>query len=104
MFKPGESVEVHDWITPAQVQVVKVSTAAECLERINRRAQELREQMGPRYLCAATNRVKRLDGRIYLARDANANVVALPQKRGAKLARVPDRQAPQVTGRTARSR
>ena len=67
MLKPM-SAEIQDWITPRQVEVVKVETPAEQLERIQQRAKELREAMGPRYLCHEKNRVRRLDGRTYRPR------------------------------------
>ena len=51
MFKPSMSAEIQDWITPRQVEVVKVETLAEQFERIQQRAKELREAMRPRYLC-----------------------------------------------------
>ena len=82
MFKPGGSAEVQDWITPTQVEVVKITTHAEQFERIKQRAKELRETMGPRYLCHKKNRVLRLDGRKYQPREAiRANV--RPIKRAA---------------------
>jgi hypothetical protein len=78
MLKPSMSAEIQDWITPRQVEVVKVETPAEQLERIQQRAKELREAMGPRYLCHEKNRVRRLDGRTYRPRGAiNANVRAI---------------------------
>lgn len=84
MFKPSASAEVQDWITPPQVEVVKVTTHAERLERIKQRAKELREQMGPRYLCHEKNRVSRLDGRIYIPRESiGANVRPIKRKKAA---------------------
>jgi hypothetical protein len=78
MFKPSMSAEIQDWITPRQVEVVKVSTHADQLERIQQRAKELKEAMGPRYLCHEKNRVRRLDGRTYRPRGAiNTNVRAI---------------------------
>lgn len=77
LFKPSMSAEIHDWITPAQVEVVRVATHAEQLERIQQRAKELREAMGPRYLCHEVNRVRRLDGRSYRPRTASTNVRAM---------------------------
>jgi hypothetical protein len=78
MLKPSMSAEIQDWITPRQVEVVKVETPAEQLERIQQRAKELREAMGPRYLCHEKNRVRRLDGVTYRPRGAiNANVRAI---------------------------
>ena len=38
MFKPSMSAEIQDWITPRQVEVVKVETLAEQFERIQQRA------------------------------------------------------------------
>jgi hypothetical protein len=78
MLKPSMSAEIQDWITPRQVEVVKVETPAEQLERIQQRAKELREAMGPRYLCHEKNRVRRLDGRTYRPRGTiTANVRAI---------------------------
>ena len=75
MFKPSMSAEIQDWITPRQVEVVKVSTHADQLERIQQRAKELKDAMGPRYLCHEKNRVRRLDGRTYRPRGTiNTNV------------------------------
>ena len=68
MFKPRMSAEIQDWITPRHVEVVKVETLAEQFERIQQRAKELREAMGPRYLCHEKNRVRRLDGRTFRPR------------------------------------
>ncbi|MDP9128832.1 MAG: hypothetical protein M3N35_00435 [Candidatus Binatota bacterium] len=78
LFKPSMSAEVQDWITPPQVEVVRVATHVEQLARIQQRANELREEMGPRYLCHEKNRVRRLDGRSYRPRTAvNTNVRAM---------------------------
>lgn len=78
MLKPSMSAEILDWITPRQVEVVKVETRAEQLERIQQRAKELREAMGPRYLCHEKNRVRRLDGRTYRPRGTiSTNVRAI---------------------------
>jgi hypothetical protein len=78
MLKPSMSAEIQDWITPRQVEVVKVETPAEQLERIQQRAKELREALGLRYLCHEKNRVRRLDGRTYRPRGAiNTNVRAI---------------------------
>ncbi len=68
IFKPSTSAAIQDWITPPQVELVKVATHTEQLERIQQRAKELREEMGPRYLCHEKNRVRRLDGRSYRPR------------------------------------
>ncbi|MGH6608825.1 MAG: hypothetical protein ACRECQ_01065 [Burkholderiaceae bacterium] len=76
MFKPGASAAIQDWITPPHVELVKVSTYEDQVERITQRARELREAMGPRYLCHEKNRVRRLDGRSYKPREAN-NVRAM---------------------------
>ena len=78
IFKPSTSAEVQDWITPPQVRVIKVEAPTERLERIQQRVKELREAMGPRYLCHEKNRVRRLDGRSYRTRDeVGANVRAM---------------------------
>lgn len=77
IFKPSMSAEILDWLTPPQVQVVKFATPAEQLERIQKRAKELREAMGPRYLCHEKNRVRRLDERAYRPRGAASNVRAM---------------------------
>lgn len=78
IFKPNMSAEILDWITPPQVQVIKVEPLAEQFERIQQRAKELREAMGPRYLCHEKNQVRRLDGRSYRPRSpANSNVRAI---------------------------
>src|SRR5215212_7640860 len=60
-FKQDPSVQIKDSITPAQIDVVKVETPAEQVERIRERVQKLREQMGPSYLCHEQNRVRRID-------------------------------------------
>ena len=77
LFKPRMSAAIEDWITPAQVEVVKVAPPADRLERIEQRAKELREAMGPRYLCHEKNRVRRLDGRSYRPRGPSSNVRAM---------------------------
>ncbi len=80
IFKPDASAEVQDWITPTQVEIVKVNPPAERLEWFAQRAKELREAMGPRYLCHEKNRVGRLDGISYRAREAvacNASSISL---------------------------
>ena len=75
IFKPSMAAEILDWVTPSHVEVVAVSTHSEQLDRIQQRAKELREAMGPRYLCHEKNRVRRLDGRSYRPRvDVSANV------------------------------
>ena len=75
IFKPSMGAEILDWITPSHVEVVAVATHSEQLDRIQQRAKELREAMGPRYLCHEKNRVRRLDGRSYRPRVADsANV------------------------------
>ena len=78
LFKPSMSAEIYDWITPPQVEVVKVATHSEQLARIQQRAKELQEAMGPRYLCHEKNRVRRLDGRSYRPRgNGSSNVRAM---------------------------
>jgi hypothetical protein len=59
--------QVKDWITPSQVEIIKIKPPAERLEWLARRAQELKEAMGSRDLCHENNRVRRLDGRSYQA-------------------------------------
>ena len=61
IFKSNRRGEVEDWITPSHVEIVKVTPPADRLEWLAKRAQELKETMGPRYLCHETNRVRRLD-------------------------------------------
>jgi len=68
-------VEILDWITPSHVEVVKVATHSEQLDRIQQRARELKEAMGPSYLCHENNRVRRLDGRSYRPRTASGGNV-----------------------------
>ena len=81
MFKPSASAEIQDWITPPQVRVVKITTLVEQFERIQQRARELREEMGPRYLCNEKNRVRRLDGRSYTPRQVSiTNVSSIKRK------------------------
>lgn len=63
IFKQDESAQLHDWITPQQVEIVKVAAPAERLQWLAQRAKELKDSMGPRYLCHEKNRVRRLDGR-----------------------------------------
>src|SRR5215203_484025 len=60
-FKQDPSVQIKDSITPPQIDVVKVATPAEQLERIRQRVQNIREEMGSRYLCHEQNRVRRID-------------------------------------------
>ena len=72
------TVAVEDWITPQQVDYVKVAPPSEQTERIRQRVMELREAMGPRYLCHEKNRVRRIDGRSYSLREKSSkNVRAL---------------------------
>jgi len=61
MFKIRQRIEVQDWITPAQVDIVSVETSAERTERMTRRVNELKAKMGSRYLLDPENRVRRLD-------------------------------------------
>ena len=75
IFKSNTNAEVQDWITPSQVEIVKVTPPAEHLEWLAQRAKELKKAMGPRYLCHEKNRVRRLDGRSYHPHDkAHSNV------------------------------
>ncbi|MEP6608436.1 MAG: hypothetical protein ABJA83_07125 [Burkholderiaceae bacterium] len=75
IFKQRISAEIEDWITPAHVEVVKVGPHSAQLERIQQRVNELREAMGPRYLCHEKNRVRRLDGRSYRPRSVTGAAV-----------------------------
>ena len=75
IFKPTMGAEILDWITPSHVEVVRVATHSEQLDRIEQRAKELREAMGPLYLCHEKNRVRRLDGRSYRPRSATGGNV-----------------------------
>jgi hypothetical protein len=76
IFKQTEKAELQDWITPPQVEIVKVALPAERLEWLAQRAKELKESMGSRYLCHEKNRVRRLDGRSYRPHEvASANVM-----------------------------
>ncbi len=78
IFKPSMGAEILDWVTPSHVEVVAVATHSEQLDRIQQRAKELREAMGPRYLCHEKNRVRRLDERTYQPRGAaTSNVRAM---------------------------
>ena len=83
MFKANARAEVHDWITPEQVEVVKVTPPAGQFERIMQKVALLREQMGPRYLCSEKNRVRRLDGKDYAQRPTAANVRSIKRKAAA---------------------
>lgn len=82
IFKPNTSAEVQDWITPPQVEIVKVTAPAERLEWLAQRAKELKEAMGLRYLCHEKNRVRRLDGRSYRPHKVNCSNV-MPIQRAA---------------------
>lgn len=78
IFRSNASIEIEDWITLVQVEVIRVTAHKARLERIQQRALELRKAMGPRYLCHEKNRVRRLDGRSYRpieARDVNLRSV-----------------------------
>jgi hypothetical protein len=84
IFKPSTSAEVQDWITPSQVEIVRVTPPAERLEWLAQRAKELKETMGPRYLCHEKNRVRRLDGRSYRPHEATRSNVRPMQRSRAK--------------------
>ena len=76
IFKQTEKAELQDWITPPQVEIVKVAPPAERLQWLAQRAKELKESMGARYLCHEKNRVRRLDGRSYQPHEvASANIM-----------------------------
>lgn len=82
IFKQTEKAELQDWITPPQVEIVKVAPPAERLEWLAQRAKELKESMGARYLCHEKNRVRRLDGRSYRPHEA-ARTNVMPMQRAA---------------------
>ena len=69
ILKARRQADIEDWLTPPQVEIRKVTPSAERLEWLARRAEELKEAMGTRYLCHETNRVRRLDGRSYRPHD-----------------------------------
>ena len=60
-FKRGESFSIKFSNTPPQVDVTKVATSAEQLERIRERAKNVREAMGTRYVFHEQNRVQRIE-------------------------------------------
>ena len=60
-FKRGESFRIGFSTTPPQVDVSKVATSAEQLERIRERAKNVREAMGTRYVFHEQNRVQRIE-------------------------------------------
>ena len=82
MFKVKPRPEVRDWITPEQVEVVKMTPPVEQFERVMQKVALLREQMGPRYLCSEKNRVQRLDGKSYAPRPPT-NVRSIKRKAAA---------------------
>ena len=65
--KSKTAAQVKDWVTPSHVEIIRVKPTAERLEWLARRAAELNQAMGSRYLCHEMNRVRRLDGRSYEA-------------------------------------
>ena len=65
--KPKTGAQVQDRVTPSHVQIIRVKPTTERLEWLARRAEELKQAMGSRYLCHENNRVRRLDGRVYEA-------------------------------------
>ena len=76
--KSKTRTQVKDWITPSQVEIIKVQPPAERLEWLARRAKELKEAMGSRYLCHENNRVRRLDDRPHQALQVmRSNVLSL---------------------------
>ena len=60
-FKRGESFSIKFSTTPPQVDVIKVATSVEQLERIRERAKNVREAMGTRYVFHEQNRVQRIE-------------------------------------------
>ena len=78
IFNANTRAQLEDWITPCQIEIVKVDPPLERLEWLARRAQELKEAMGSRYLCHEKNRVRRLDGRSYPAHEVpHSNIKSL---------------------------
>ena len=73
--KSRTAAQVSDWITPSHVEIIRVKPPAERLEWLARRAKELKEAMGSRYLCHENNRVRRLDGRSYQALQGSSSNV-----------------------------
>jgi hypothetical protein len=60
-FKRGETFPIKFSTTPPQVDVSKVATSAEQVERIRERAKNVREAMGTRYVFHEQNRVQRIE-------------------------------------------
>jgi hypothetical protein len=80
--KSRMGAQINDWITPSHVEIIRVKPPAERLQWLARRAEELKEAMGSRYLCHEKNRVRRLDGGSYQARQGSSSNVR-PLKRPA---------------------
>ena len=86
ILKPRRHADIEDWLTPPQVEIRKVTPPAERLEWLAKRAEELKETMGTRYLCHETNRVRRLDGRSYRSHDmTRSNVTSITKQRDPEL-------------------
>ena len=83
LFKLGSDTELQDEITPPQIEIVKVETPAERVEWLAERTRELKEKMGPRYLCHSKNQVRRLDGRSYRPQNNSDSSNAPSLKRAA---------------------
>jgi hypothetical protein len=60
-FKRGETFPIKFSTTPPQVDVSKVATSVEQVERIRERAKNVREAMGTRYVFHEQNRVQRIE-------------------------------------------
>jgi hypothetical protein len=75
MSKSATGPHVEDWITPSHVEIIRVKPPTERLEWLARRAKELKEAMGSRYLCHEKNRVRRLDGQSYQTHQATSSNV-----------------------------
>jgi hypothetical protein len=60
-FKRGEGFPIKFSTTPPQIDVIKVATSVEQLERIRERAKNVREAMGTRYVFHEQNRVQRIE-------------------------------------------
>ena len=65
-------IAIEDWLTQEPVAIVKLPSAT---EEIQRKADELKLELGPRYLCHEKNRVKRLDGKTFGPRSKLRKVV-----------------------------
>src|SRR5688572_31017711 len=60
-FKRGEGFPIKFSTTPPQIDVIKVATSVEQLERTRERAKNVREALGTRYVFHEQNRVQRIE-------------------------------------------